>query len=218
MIIIPYGYLYLTTNTVNNKKYVEIRHTSTYDEHYLGSGKYLKQDIKLYGRHSFTNEIIAWYDSEKELFEAEKEFIKLNNCVNSPDWYNAVGGGSGNFNRCNTPEATQKALDGRWNKTTDELNEISHRQAKTLKRTLANWSDEERKHHKQQTSIGTKNGIKQARLNETKEQAEQRHRNYSNAQSKSTKGRHWYTNGIDNKQQYTCPEGYWPGRTIQSKR
>lgn len=103
-------------------------------------------------------------------------------------------------------------------KTTEELNEISHRQAKTLKRTLANWSDEERKHHKQQTSIGTKNGIKQARLNETKEQAEQRHRNYSNAQSKSTKGRHWYTNGIDNKQQYTCPEGYWPGRTIQSKR
>lgn len=195
-----------------------IRHKSTYDKDYLGSGKYLKQDIKLYGKRLFTNKIIAWYDTEKELYEAEKEFIKIHDCVNSHEWYNAIGGGSGNFNRCNTPEATQKALDGRWNKSNEELHDISRRQAKTLKRTLENWSTEERDYHKKQTSIGTKKGIKQARLNETKEKAEQRHRNYSEAQSKSTKGRHWYTNGIENKQQYTCPDGYWPGRTIQSKR
>lgn len=27
-------------------------------------------------------------------------------------------------------------------------------------------------------------------------------------------GRHWYTNGTNNKYDYVCPVGYWPGRTI----
>lgn len=32
--------------------------------------------------------------------------------------------------------------------------------------------------------------------------------------SKSRVGRHWFTNGIENKFCYECPNGYWKGRTI----
>ena len=29
------------------------------------------------------------------------------------------------------------------------------------------------------------------------------------------KGKHWYTNGVDNKLTKICPEGYWLGRTVK---
>jgi hypothetical protein len=27
------------------------------------------------------------------------------------------------------------------------------------------------------------------------------------------KGKHWYTNGVENRLDYECPDGYTPGRT-----
>lgn len=32
--------------------------------------------------------------------------------------------------------------------------------------------------------------------------------------SESRIGRHWFTNGVENKFCYECPDGYWKGRTV----
>lgn len=34
----------------------------------------------------------------------------------------------------------------------------------------------------------------------------------------NTKGKTWYTNGVENKMCFEKPEGFWPGKTIKNKR
>ena len=46
----PIGYVYLITNLINNKKYIGLRKSSTFDEKYWGSGKLIQKAIKKYGK------------------------------------------------------------------------------------------------------------------------------------------------------------------------
>jgi len=89
-----YGFIYITTNTINGKKYLGMcKHDKRCSDTYLGSGKHLKQAISKYGKDNFTREIIAEYSSKEELSNAEIEFIKEYNCVESREWYNITIGG-----------------------------------------------------------------------------------------------------------------------------
>lgn len=44
-----YGYIYITTNLTNNKKYIGKHASSKFDENYKGSGKRLWNAINKYG-------------------------------------------------------------------------------------------------------------------------------------------------------------------------
>ena len=93
-IIDPYGFIYITTNIVNGKKYIGQRgffYKGWQD--YLGSGKHYKRAEKLYGRDNFSREIIAIAYSKEELNTLEIEFIKNHNAVDSEDYYNLSHGG-----------------------------------------------------------------------------------------------------------------------------
>lgn len=90
-----YGYIYLTTNLVNGKKYIGKKESSVFDPNYHGSGKYICRAIKKYGTDSFVTEILCWCENLDELNNSERYFIKLHNAVKSKDYYNIHEGGSG---------------------------------------------------------------------------------------------------------------------------
>ena len=89
------GYIYKTTNLINQKKY--IGKTNGNSDSYLGSGVLIKQAIQKYGAENFKKEILFESDSEEELREKEKYYIEKEMAVERSDYYNMHEGGQGGF-------------------------------------------------------------------------------------------------------------------------
>ena len=87
-------YIYLTTNLINNNKYIG-KHYGELDDDYLGSGKLLTLAINKYGKTNFKKEILYISSSNEENNQKEKEFIKTFNAVEKRDFYNIHEGGEG---------------------------------------------------------------------------------------------------------------------------
>ena len=105
------GFIYVTTNNVNGKKYVG-KSTKPESEEYLGSGKALILAVKKYGKENFTREIIANAFTRADLYDLETHFITEFNASKSQRWYNiaAESNFTGGFKgKLHTPERN-KAL------------------------------------------------------------------------------------------------------------
>ena len=89
------GYIYKTTNKINQKVYIGKHQSSEYDEKYFGSGKILRRAIEKYGLENFSNEIIDTADTDEELNEKEKYYIKHYKDLYGKDCYNLASGGDG---------------------------------------------------------------------------------------------------------------------------
>jgi group I intron endonuclease len=70
-------YVYLTTNLINGKQYVG-DHTINDKEkkYYIGSGNIFKKAIKKYGEENFFKEILEWFKTREEAFNAQEKYIK----------------------------------------------------------------------------------------------------------------------------------------------
>lgn len=90
-----YGYIYLTTNLINNKKYIGQHKSEFFDLNYKGSGKILRQAFLKDGFNNFKCEILKDCKSKAELDYYEAYFIDKFDCVNSSEYYNLKPGGSG---------------------------------------------------------------------------------------------------------------------------
>ena len=90
-----YGYIYLTTNLINGKKYIGKHKSTAFDIRYKSSGVALNNAIKKYGRENFTTELIESFNSKEELNEAEIKYIKKYNAVYDSNYYNIANGGEG---------------------------------------------------------------------------------------------------------------------------
>jgi len=91
-------FLYKTVNKINGKFYIGVHKTEDINDGYLGSSLHLDRAINKYGKENFKREIIAYFSSEKEMLEAEKNlvtsvFIK----ENKDKIYNLNGGGEGSW-------------------------------------------------------------------------------------------------------------------------
>ena len=92
-----YGFIYVTHNQINGKKYIGKKN---YDaagswKRYLGSGTYLSRAIEKYGKENFYREIIDTAKTPDELSRKEKYWISYYNAVESDDYYNIASGGDG---------------------------------------------------------------------------------------------------------------------------
>lgn len=133
-IIDPYGFVYVTTNMVNGKRYVGRCCMQTTRErnwkHYLGSGKLLEQAIKKYGRENFHRTIVSFAYTNEELNRQEMELINFLDCVNSDDYYNI----------------SDKYYYSFWENATDEEKEILKK--KLSQNSFWNTANEEEKEKK----------------------------------------------------------------------
>ena len=91
----PYGFIYITTNLINGKRYIGQKSFDKKDSHkgYLGSGSALKKAIKKYKRENFSRTIISFAYSLDELNQQEYELVKFFDASNNRDYYNLMEGG-----------------------------------------------------------------------------------------------------------------------------
>ena len=91
-----FGYIYITTNLVNRKKYIGQHEASRFEGNkYLGSGIMVTRAVKKYGESNFKVELLETCNSKQELDEAEISYIKKVDAANSDEFYNITYGGQG---------------------------------------------------------------------------------------------------------------------------
>ena len=94
-----YGFIYLTKNIINGKIYVGQKRYEKNNgiadpiKSYIGSGAYLKNAIKKYGKDNFERVILCWCYNQKGMDDMEMFFIKHFNSMCSDVGYNLVSGG-----------------------------------------------------------------------------------------------------------------------------
>ena len=86
-------YIYITTNLINNKKYIG-QHKGQINDSYLGSGTNILKAIKKYGKNNFKKEILKLCSTREEADAWEKYYIELYDAVNNDNFYNLQEGGS----------------------------------------------------------------------------------------------------------------------------
>jgi group I intron endonuclease len=89
-----YGYVYETTNKINNKKYIG-QSKGKFKNWYKGSGIILKQAIKKYGVENFNVKLLDYSKTKEELDNLEKHYIKKFNAILNKQYYNLHEGGIG---------------------------------------------------------------------------------------------------------------------------
>lgn len=234
-----YGYVYLTTNLVNGKKYVGAHRSSTFDESYKGSGKVLWRAINKYGWDNFKTEILKWCYSKEELFQEEFFEIERRDAVRSREYYNMMPGGRGGDNKTTlTPEEHQRYIQ----KIKDSKNrprtqkEVAHMERlhqlqvghprsdeskqKSSESNRGQVRSEEAKHHMSRSHAdfkGERNPFY------SKHHSEESRRKISQNNARSHQGKIWITNKVDKEflispDDFSKYEGYVRGRLRKSQR
>ena len=103
-----YHIFYRITNNINGHFYYGVHNTDNINDNYMGSGKRLWYAYKKYGIENFTKEILKFFDTAKEAFEYEAEYI-TEDLLQDSNCYNIEGGGKG-WNTLN--QITVKDKDG----------------------------------------------------------------------------------------------------------
>lgn len=91
-----YGYIYKTTNLINNKIYIGQHKSNKFDKNYFGSGKVIKQALKHYGRKNFEVILIEECQNQSEMNAKEIYWIKIiREKYDHTQIYNIADGGYG---------------------------------------------------------------------------------------------------------------------------
>jgi len=102
-----FNYTYVTTNILNGKQYVGDHSTNNLDDGYLGSGVAIKRSIQKYGEENFKKEILEFFDTKQQAFDAQEKWINEHNSM-SPNGYNISPLGGVGVTGCFSEETKQK--------------------------------------------------------------------------------------------------------------
>lgn len=101
-----YGYIYKTTNKLNNKIYIGKHKSSTWDAMYFGSGKIIRYAIKKEGLENFECVLLCECETPWELNQKEKYYIQKYDAINREKGYNLKIGGEGGWDYVNSNRLT----------------------------------------------------------------------------------------------------------------
>ena len=87
-----YYTIYKITNLVNKMIYIGCHITNNLNDNYLGSGTYIRKDIKKLGKSNFSKEILFNFDNAAEMFAKEAEIVN-EQFILDENTYNIVLGG-----------------------------------------------------------------------------------------------------------------------------
>lgn len=232
-----YGYIYLTTNLINGKKYIGLHRSDKFDESYKGSGSIFKKAIEKYGWDNFKCEIIEECDNDEELNNREEYWIAFYNAVESDEYYNIARGGN---NMEKTPEyraALKKAwtderrkkqsllfkTDANPNRSPEARRKMSEHNSSKRPEIRKRLSEKAKGRHNPHTpewneKIGNAlRGRKDGPLSdETKAKISLKKSGKNNPMygKSATRGTKWFTDGKINVRRAECPEGFYPGVTM----
>ena len=198
-----YGYIYKTTNLINNKIYIGQKKSQIFlDNKYLGSGKYLKRALEKYGKENFKVELLEIANSRDKLSKLEIYYIQIYNSTDKNIGYNIAKGGIGGGevyihnqfqNRLIPKVSLESYIKEGWQiGMLPGRKEINHSKTRGL-----NIS---------KSLIGKPKSVQHI----------QNHR-----ESLKAAHRHWYTNGISNillSEDELIPIGFYRGRTISQEQ
>lgn len=102
------NYVYITTNLINGKQYIGDHSTNKLEDDYLGSGRpYFKRAINEYGSQNFKKEILEFFQTKQEAFNAQEKYIMQFNTL-TPNGYNISPKGGLNVKGCHSKETKRK--------------------------------------------------------------------------------------------------------------
>lgn len=166
-----FGYIYLVTNLINEKKYIGKHESEVFDPSYNGSGKILWRAYKKYGIENFSTEVIEWCKTEVELNEKEKHWIKeLDTFLKNGKGYNIASGGNGGWLLSGYPEEKLKEYSKKMSQSTSgEKNGFYGKthSIKTRQKLSLNWErkpEGEKKKIREKISLSNK-GINSGKNN-----------------------------------------------------
>jgi tRNA U34 5-carboxymethylaminomethyl modifying enzyme MnmG/GidA len=103
-----FHYVYLTINIINKKLYVGEHSTNNLNDKYIGSGRpLLNSAFKKYGKRNFKKEILEYFNTKEEAFNAQEKYIKQYNTL-CPNGYNISPKGGLGIIECFSEETKKK--------------------------------------------------------------------------------------------------------------
>ena len=150
------GYVYLTTNLVNNKKYVG-SHKGPVDDTYIGSGVILARATTKYGIRNFRKEVLEIVPDIDDLLIREDYWLDKLECAKKADFYNiSPKAGGGNMCAAKSPYEIRQIV--KRQKLTRN-NRSLRKKALSIKKMLLtreNWTPEQKQLYKNRRAIASK--------------------------------------------------------------
>lgn len=215
-----YYTIYKTYNLINGKEYTGKHQTHNINDEYIGSGKYLKRAIIIYGKDNFVKDILYVFNTEQEMNIKEKELV-TEEYINSGLSYNLCPGGHGGFGYINKNGLTDtKKGNIEANKVIKEKYGAEHvSQILSVRNKLSKAAKE---NHKKGVYINFRCPKGIIRSEETKIKTKQTFSKIGHQQGikSSQYGTCWITDGITNKKikkeelALYINQGYYKGRIM----
>lgn len=139
-----YGYIYITQNLINGKKYIGQHRCDHFDLNYIGSGVLLLKAIQKYGKKNFTCKLLKECFSEDDLNQSEIEYITKYQAVESDNFYNVATGGNQADNLAGKSEEEKLEIIERWRSSMNSRSEEERLEA------YKKWKSSNDKHTEKQ--------------------------------------------------------------------